>query len=392
MAGCGEDGASSADKASDLYSQGLVDLYQAVEGANTDGAPWEWGVDVDDAMAKFDEALGHDPDHCGALLGSALTHVLSVLSNPQLREILGELFPAERGAGGRSLFWYAQTPDVLAMSAALEGRSSDFHFSGLQSYLEETALPEFALADARLARFEDLSCAVNLTIVLPDSQSMRPDERDKILVLNLDVTDAYFAHAALDALRAVSHALAAYDLDRDSGQTLQHLIEDDEDFLTLRAGGHTQLAYEEAGALAAHLIEAASSLEGETDPQENDLITETGGLVELDEILDGPSVELLTELGEDVQTALTDGMQLALTDIDPAAPSLSLLIDVDEMLNDPLVDLRTYLPAHTWPSPDSMSIQRPVSMPDPTLDGITPDLTQEEWDEVVSWLLGRGGR
>ncbi len=392
VAGCGGDGASSADRASSLYAEGLLALYNDVDGADLDGAPWEWGVEVDDAMSKFDEALRHDPDHCGALMGSALTHVLSVLADPQLAEILTELFPERPDERSRAFLWYAQTPRLATLSSRVKMRNADFHMSVLQDYLEVTALPEFALADQRLSRFESLGCEFEVIVVLPDSllsgREPRASERDKILSLDIDATDAHFAHAALDALQAVAHALSSYDVDMDSGQALHDLVESDADFLTLRPGGHTSHVYDEVYSLATHLIDAASSLGGETDAQEDDLFTRTGGVIELDELLEGSSVEIITELGEDVEAALMDGLTLELRELDTDAPEISVLVDLNRLLNDPLPDVRDYLPAHTWASPDSMVVTHPVEMPDPTLDGVTPGLTQQDWDGIVTWLEG----
>ncbi|MFH1502922.1 MAG: hypothetical protein ABIG03_07730 [Candidatus Eisenbacteria bacterium] len=382
LTGCAGDGPSAADRAGDLYLQGLFELYEGLADVDADDAPWEWDANVDSALSKFEEALEHDPDHCGALLGSALTRVLGVITDPELGEILRRLFPADRGAAPRSLFWFAAPPDVAGLARHFDEHRDDFHFSELQEYVESTALPSLGVADERLTRFEELGCQVGLVIVLPDAAG----EKDQLVPVELDVADAYFAHAALDALESVAHLIASYDVDVDDGQSLQTLVETDPDFLTLRPGGHLQSTYGEIASVGLHLLDAADALEAETDEQSDDLITLRDGYVRLEELLGVGALETIRDLGEDIGDALDQGLSFELSDLEPGAPSVTVLVDLDELLNDPLGDLRDYLPAHTWPTPDSMRVTRPVTMPDPALGGVTPGMTDGDWAKIVEWL------
>lgn len=382
VVGCGSDGAGSADLASEHYAAGLLDLNEELAGVDFDEAPWDWDADVEAALAEFEEALEHDPDHCGALLGAAVSRVLGVLTDPQLREVLNDLFPRERGGSARALLWYSRTPDVIGLAERVGRDRGDFDFSELQDYVETVALPEFEAADDRLVRFEELGYEVELLIVLADSL----DRRDQMAYVDLDVTDAYFAHAALDALQAVCHLLAAYNIDVDDAQTPQELVELDADFLTLRSGGHMPSAYDELLSVGAHLLAAADALESEVDAQANDLIGESEGLVKLDELLGDSPLEEVRDVGGAIGAALTGGIVVNPGEFAPGAPDLQILIDLDELLNDPLLDLRDYLPEHTWPSPNSVVVTFPVTMPDPTLDGITPEMTDPDWGEIVAWL------
>ncbi|MBD3349068.1 MAG: hypothetical protein GF400_07735 [Candidatus Eisenbacteria bacterium] len=384
LAGCGSEGPTDSERASELYLDGLNELYEEISGVDAEQAPWEWSSDVAEAAARFDEALTYDPDHCGALLGSALCHVLLAATDQELAEILDDLFPVSSGTSPRALFWYMDGPDLAAARDLLRERDDGFYFSVLQSWIETKALPELAIADERLSRFETLGCEVDLVVILPDTLGAR----DQLLVLDLDVTDAYFGHAAVDALQAACHCLASYDVDVSGSQTPQDVIEYDPDFLTLRANGHLPATYDEITSLGINLELAAESLAGETDGQSDDLITETGGVIELDELLEGSSVDLVRQAGEEIGVALATGMEVQLIDVDPTAPDVSVLVDLDELMNDPLADLREYLPDHSWSSPYDMVITKPVTLPDPTLDGITPDMENEDWAPIVDWLRG----
>jgi len=384
LAGCGSDNATDADAAGEYYLKGLNGVYRELEGSDLDDAPWEWDVDLAAPAAHFDEALELDPDHCGALLGSALCHALLAATDPELAEILGELFPPDERRSSGPLLWYAGGPRPLTLLGRVADTREEFRFSRLQQYLETDALPELAIAEDRLTRFEALDCELELVVSLPDSGGAYPTT----MVVEVDVTDAYFVHAALDALEAACRCLSVYDVDVEDGQTLYDLIETDGEFLTLRSGSHAAAAFQELGGLAARLQLAADSLSEESDQQSNDVVTQTGGLIELEELIGDDPVGVLNQLGEDIADALETGLELSPADVDPSAPEVVVVVDLNELLNDPLTDVRPLLPEHDWPSPDSIRFSEPITMPDPTLDGITPDMSDEDWGPIVLWLNG----
>ena len=105
LAGCGSDSATDADAAGEYYLKGLNAAYQELDGKDLEDPPWEWDVDLAAAAAYFDEALELDPDHCGALLGSALCHALLAATDQELGEILGEIFPADERRRPGPLLW-----------------------------------------------------------------------------------------------------------------------------------------------------------------------------------------------------------------------------------------------------------------------------------------------
>ena len=389
--GCGDSGAGSADVATELYQTGLRGLYDALSDVPLDAPPWEWEADVAEPLELFESALEHDPDHCGALLASAVTRVLWVATDPELRSILNELFPEDGRASRGALFWYADGPDPAGLVNCLAPRRGDFHSSELQEYLEGEVLPVLDVADARLNRFEELGCSVELVIVVP---AIWP-EQPQIVRVEIDVTDAFFVHSALDALQAAVHVVSAYNVDVDDGQTRQSLVQEDVDFVVLRTGDHMPATYAELAELAGHVLEAAHALDAEADPQHDDIVTESEGLLALEEIFGPGALGQIEELGEALSGALTCGLTLNPSDLvadDPGAPNIDIVVNLVELFCDPLEDLREYFPMHTWLTPDSMEIARPISMPDATFDGITAGMSDAAWEDVASWLEGNSFR
>ena len=53
------------------------------------------------------------------------------------------------------------------------------------------------------------------------------------------------------------------------------MVLQDPDFLSLRSGDHMLSAFDELAEMELHLDNCGSSLAGETDPQDNDVFTDT---------------------------------------------------------------------------------------------------------------------
>ena len=64
-----------------------------------------------------------------------------------------------------------------------------------------------------------------------------------------------------------------------------------------------------------------------------------------------------------------------------------VLVDLEEFFTDPLDPLTDYFPAHTWLNSMTMEITEPVDFPDPTMSDVTPGMTDEDWGEIIEWMV-----
>lgn len=378
--GCAQEGGNDGQSADQLYEAGMAELEEDMSGADTEQAPWDWGVDVSDAYEHFDDAAEADPTHCGSLIMSAATRLLMVVSDPELGDILESLFPEDpEPSRASALFWYTRKPDFVGLTRRLSTMSrEDFHFSELQDYIEDEVLPALEYADQRLTDFEEYDCVVIVAI--------EGDSLDGEMIIEIDATDAYFLHTALDAVQMGCNMAVAYNVDTDDGQTPEYLIETDSNFLTLRSSDAMSAAYDEIAAMADHLNAGCDALEAETDDQSDDIITETEGYVALEDILGEDAVQQIRDVADAIDDALVNGLTLNPVDMDPPGPDVDILVDLNELFNDPVQDLREYFPAHSWPEPDSISVVRPIDFPDPEFDDITPGMTDQEWELIIQWM------
>ena len=381
--GCSEDkGADEAATADQLFAQGIAYLEDEMAGVNPEEPPWMWDIDMERANGYFEDALDIDPDHCGALVMAAMTRLAMVLQDPDLADIIEGLFPEEEpgpGGPGDFLFRTLRKPDVYTAARLLrESYRSDFPFSELQSFIEAEVLPALEYADGNLAQFEGQDCVVLLDIEVEESRS--PVE------IEIDAADVFLMHAPLDVLQAVFYIAVSYNVDVEEGQSLQELIDEDPDFLSLRPGGNMASAYTELLEMQYNLREAAWSLAHETDPQDTDLFTNTDdeGWVPLG----AGFSDTLNMIADQVYDALENGLNFnpAEDTGEPAAPDIDILVDLHELFSDPLDPITDYFPAHTWFDPMSMVVTQPIDFPDPTFSDITPGMGDEDWGAVFDWL------
>ena len=382
LSGCSDgnsaDGAATADE---QFAEGISHIEDSIGNVNLDVPPWEWDVDMEEAHGYFADALDADPDHCGALLMAAITRLAVILQDPDLVNIIEGLFPEEgRGPGGAGdfLFRVLQRPDFYNLAERMgESYRDDFPFSELQEFIEAEVLPALDYADGNLEQFEDQDCVVLLHINV--------EEQRETVEIEIDATDAYLLHVPLDVLQAVFYIVVSYNVDMEEGQSFQELIDEDPDFLSLRPGDNMAAAYAELIETHFHLSECAWSLGHETDPQDTDIFTNTDdeGWIPLGEGF----ADTLSAIADEIY----DGMQAGVSfnpadDLDPEAPDIDILLDLEELFMDPLDPITYYFPAHTWLDSMTMDVTRPIDFPDPTFSNITPGMTNVDWGEIIDWI------
>jgi len=383
--GCSEDNsADSAATADELYIEGITYVENSMGDVNMEEPPWEWDINMGQANGYFEDALDADPDHCGALMMAALTRLAMLLQDPDLAAIVDDLFPDEGrgpGGGGDFLFRAFQRPNVYdAVMRLRASHRSDLPFSDLQDFIEADVLPALNYADGNLTQFEDQDCVVTLFINV--------EEQREMVKIEIDATDIYLVHAALDAVQAVFYVAVSYNVDVEDGQSPQELIDEDPDFLTLRPGDHMASAFAELYEIEEHLSDCAVSLAGETDPQDWDLFTNTDdeGWIPLGEGF----ADTLSAIALDIYDGLENGASFnPADDFDPGAPDMDILVDLEELFTDPLDPITAYFPAHTWLDSMTMEVIEPIDFPDPTFSDITPGMTDGDWGEIYDWFEGQ---
>jgi len=372
------DGASTADES---FTEGVSYLEDEMADVDLSEPPWQWDVDMEEANAYFEDALDVNPDHCGALLLAAVTRLVMSVQDEELGEIMDDLFPEDYRSDGRPgsfLFRAFQRPDILAAARRLREQGRDeLPFSELQDYIESHVVPALAYADAKMDAFENQDCVVVLEIEI--------EEKREVVEIEIDATDVYLLHGPLDVLQCTLLAMISYNMDVDEGQTLQDLMDSDPDFLALRPGGHMPAAFDELTEMYEHLGAAAVAMANETDPQDNDVFTnyEDVGHVPLG----AGASDTLQMIADAIEDGLVDGVDFnPYEDFDEDAPDIDIHLDIEEMFTDPLNPITDYFPAHTWANPESMVVTEPIDMPDPTMSGILPGMTDQDWGLLYDWM------
>lgn len=379
--GCGSEDDGSAMTADEHFAEGVRLLEEEMSGVDLGTEPWNWGADMSEAMEHFDEALDEDPDHCGAILFSAVTRLAAVVTDTDIGPMMDDLFGDARGQSGLpGLFWYLRVPDVDRAVRGIAYSRDYLVFSEIQEYVVDEVIPALDYADSRLTQFESLGCEMVFEFDVPDT--------DAVIPIEIDATDAYFVHAPLDLVQSICDVLVSYNLDIDETETLQHLLEEDEDFLTLNDSQYMNDAYDEMLEMAEHLVNACDSMEAETDDQSDDIFTETDGYLPLDDEFDEPALPVIRGIADDIEEALVSGMTFNLMDMfsdDPSTPDLEMSVDIHEFFYDPWDDGRDYLPDLVWEGTDDVEVERPMHFEDPTWSGVLPGMTNADWEIIAEW-------
>ncbi len=371
----------------------LVVLEADLVDMDMEELPWEWDVDFQQHLECFESVLENDPNNDDALLMAAFCRTMVTAGDEELGRIMEELFGDEtRSARHNALFWYLTLPDPEAIRSVIRAsRRGDFVFSDIQEFITDEVLPSLNEVDVYLSTFEELGGVVVLYTdpALPDSLQL-PD------YLEFDVADAYFVHVAVDIMQALCYLGISYNADTTGAENLEYLIEEDADFLTLNDADFMSSAEAELMGAVYHLRDACDALEGESDDQEWDFITvsEPGWVVlEDDDVLGPGAVETLRDAADLLEEVLFGEGIVNLHEYEDDAPDIDIHVSLESLFNDPLPDLRSYLPWHTWSvDGDTMYVTEPITFPDPEFDGpdpayggIFPGMTNDTWRLLVDW-------
>ncbi|HID95057.1 MAG TPA: hypothetical protein EYP53_03240 [Candidatus Latescibacteria bacterium] len=385
------------------------------------------------ANAAYKEALTLDPGNLQANFGAAVTEILSLLNDPDIRTVIDSLeawtesgvFPmSPRYGEGASRVGQAKAvrslPRLL-FKTANTALSNPPLVHEVQEIIETELVPRIDYALERLAILEGHP---DFQYLLPPRMTAQPD------TMEVDLGEVYLLDASLNILRVVANLVTAYNLDFDkdgsyeyledeiaAARHFKYLIEDSPTFLTLRPGNRMR---EVKSGLLTALDKAEGCLafiRAETDPQDDDVIKVEMIAMMDEQIVPGdpeaPNFARAFDRPEDIIAELKKILSGPYTltedfDGDETTPDVPIIVDIAHILDNPVQDLRTLLPYHAWLPEEQWGMVEgppiyftdekgnPLDMmaedffpvfPDYTFGGLLPGMTREKFEALIRWAF-----
>ena len=334
-------------------------------------------IDFSEAERLYQEAIAADPRNTEAQFGAALTHLLVLAANEDVRALqdsINAYTGDDEGSGKLAIVAMdlAATAETAAKSPLLvakitqEAIEDPLKVSDIQKTIEEEILPAIDFSLERLRIVEgDPDFTFELTPEMQGDEEEEPRE--------IDLGEVYMIVANLRLLKAVFLVATAYDFDFDDNgsyaflddgsneNVLRHwerLLNPKGTFMTLRSADAMRGAKASILTAIDKIEEGMASIRAETDDQDDDLIL-ADDLDDLDEEIDLSDQDDLPEFFRDIRTtgdALSKAREIlegtveieADFDGDEDTPKQTVVFDVGRFFDNPIRDLRTLLPYHTW--------------------------------------------
>jgi hypothetical protein len=366
LTACSKKKSSTAPPADPTHANQLVQQANASLGAiiaaQISGPDPERPSDIDfrEPYGLYQQALGADPGNRDAMFGVAIIGLATLTTDAQVNAAFDEWsaylsshVPFEAGAAtgplgiplhlGRGRDVMKLPFEEIALSAAALPRAgltgADPQISTIQGILENRALPLLTQARAYL---DVLAGDPNYTfIVTPQMQGDAGADP-----IEIDRTDLLALRAGAGLLTSLCDVAVAYHLSFATYDSvgLVQAFDPGSDWLTLRPNGSTRMSQARLALLEAVDDGQASitSLRGESDPQDDDLIKLGPGDMN---IADAESLKVY--LGH-VRTALNGGFRLTRDwDGDSGTPDVTLNIQPVALFSNPVSDWKALLPDYT---------------------------------------------
>jgi hypothetical protein len=349
---------------------------------------------LNQAKAKFEDALELDPENGDANVGLALTDFALAMLSPEVLALIGEtpvlgrpLAAPQSGLGRVMAGGGATGLDLLTVTGMMgwyrnlldRPAQTEPTLEQIQTVLETVILPVLETVTDLFAVVEGLD---DWSLVLTAEQIGMEEGQ-----LEIDQTDIYAVDVGVHALKALIHVVVAYNLttpDMANATEVQDAFnQTDGTFLILRTNGATNMGSARTTMLEALTLANSfmTSLMGETDDQSDDLIKidPTGE--------SGPTSADLTEVGTHLAElyAALYGPQDITEDFDDDGVDETLSIDLSVLFTNPVPDWKALLPPYSWDSEYQMFfwdgyLAENFSLfvfPDPTMHGVFPELTTD---------------
>lgn len=345
---------------SDIYDAGEIDLNR---------------IDFSEADRLYHWAIAADPSNTEAQFGSAITRLLVLALNEDVRAVQDSLntYIGNEAVGGLFLNYLdlvstteaaAKLP-LMAAKMTQDAITNPLKVSDLQQTISEEIMPAIDYSLERLQIVEgDLDFTFELT---PKMQGDEYEESREI-----DLGEAYMIDAQLRLLKAVFQVALAYNFDVDDNGSYAFFDDDSDEnilrqmerlgktgpFMTLRSPDAMRDAKASILTAIDKMEEGLGAIRIETDDQDDDIIL-AEDLDDLDDqidLSDRYDFPVFFRGIRSVNTALRKAREIlegtveieANFDGDAYTPKQTVVFDVDKFFDNPVEDLRTLLPYHTW--------------------------------------------
>ena len=382
-------------------------------------------IDFSEADRLYREAIEADPSNTEAQFGAAITRLLVLAINEDVRAAQDSLNAyMDNEAGGELLLGYL---DLVATTEAAgklplmtakmtqEAIADPLTVSDLQQTIIEEIIPAIDYSLERLQIVEgDLGFTFELT------PEMQGDEYEE--VREIDLGEAYMLDAQLRLLKAIFQVAIAYNFDFDDNgsyaflddssneKLLRHwerLLDPTGTFMTLRSPDAMRDAKASILVAIDKIEQGLGVIRTETDDQYDDLIL-AEDLDDLDDEIDlsdqGDDVPAFFREIRTVNIALRKAREIlegtveieADFDDDSYTPKQTVVFDVGQFFDNPIADLRALLPYHTWhldllqnrnfadelvltdAEGNALQDSPPLVFPDPSFGGVFSNISTNE--------------
>jgi predicted small lipoprotein YifL len=359
------------------------------DGARTEAQAGDQALangDFQDANTHYRNALAMDPANPQANVGVAVTEIYLLRSDPDVAGVIdnfGALAPPQPGleseraardrrltvrlgaAAGRS--YDPLSNGRMVGRILLEGVNDPPTLSRIQQIIKLKVMPKLTYAEQRLSVVETYP---DFVYRIPPAVTGEPD------TLEMDLGEIYALDAILNSVHGWLGVLVAYNFDTPyEGVKADSLLAPGTAFGTLHPDGAAQLSIARGRFLQSKLqLDAMIAfINTETDDQSDDVIPQSA-------LTEPGFVEFLDGFNQ-AHASLTQSIDVEVQDHSGGPMTIHLLLK--NFFTSPIEDWKTKLPEHTFDVNHEPVLAEPITFPDPTFNGIFPDMTNADWQQLI---------
>jgi hypothetical protein len=354
------------------------------------------------ANAHYKAAISKDPNNAQAQFGAGATELFLLQGDTEVLALQNQVLEM-RAPNPSPALSQTRTERASALSSRLAQASTGVDpryvptsvgvalfrtlrlacddppsISRIQAIIRNKVMPRLQYAEDRLNFVETVP---DFTLLLPPSITGLPQ------TIEIDKTEAYVLDAVVNDLQGWCGILVAYNLDVPNSDfahvNAESLLAPGTAWATLHRSGAQGLAVARLDFLNVKpkFDAAAAYLAAEVDDQSDDVI---------------PQSWLTTQAYADVRDAVTQvdhslGGPVTVTVNDASRQPMDLQIYIGRFFVPAIEDLKTKFPALEFVA-GHPAIAAPITFPDPTINGIFPDMTNPRWQQLTGITGGIGLR